>query len=175
MVVCFPVPIRLFQVRVGSELQPLFLGNSLLFWSFSDSWKSVFFLFSYFCHNLLKTQRMGGFTGTAAVCPTVGKFWVWFPVRWCSRLINSLASECLDGIPPSPPASSHTSTVFIREDKWCSGQVCALFPSKDASSSSGILNTQPGLAPVARTRRGSSALQAHAILMNAKTYYSIYS
>lgn len=30
-----------------SERQPLFLGNWLLFWFFSDSWKSVFFLF--FC------------------------------------------------------------------------------------------------------------------------------
>lgn len=84
--------------------------------------ESLFFFFIYFCHNLLKTQRMGGFTGTVAVCPTVGKFWFWFPVGWCSRSINSLASECLDGIPPSPPACSHTSTLFIRDDKWCSGQ-----------------------------------------------------
>lgn len=54
MVGCFPDPTRLFQARVGSERQPLFLGNLLLFWFFSDSWKSVFFSL-FFKHTFFKT------------------------------------------------------------------------------------------------------------------------
>lgn len=46
MVGCFPAP-GVFQARVGSERQPLFLGNWLLFWFFRDSWKSVFFFSAF--------------------------------------------------------------------------------------------------------------------------------
>lgn len=52
MVGCFPAPTRLFQARVGSERRPLFLGNLLLFWFFSDSWKSVFFSLFLSLHSL---------------------------------------------------------------------------------------------------------------------------